>query len=46
MKLLLFFTTLIFNIFLVLYFIYSYFELYFFNHKQGAKLNIKNKERN
>jgi hypothetical protein len=44
MKVLLFFILLVLNIFIVLYYIYSYIELFFFNSKQGETLRIKEKE--
>ena len=44
LKIYFFFILLLINSFIVLYFIYSYIELYIFNSKQGSKLKLKNKE--
>ncbi len=44
-KVLFFLLILTINSFIVLYYIYSYCEFYFFKSKQGAKLELKNKER-
>lgn len=45
LKSFLFLLLLTINSFIVLYYIYSYCEFYFLKSKQGAKLELKNKER-